>query len=54
LATGALTSARAMLKQPVGRVHWAGVETADEWMGFMNGAVQAGERAADEVIESLR
>jgi len=53
LATGALTSARAMLKQPVGRVHWAGVETADEWMGFMNGAVQAGERAASEVIGSL-
>ena len=50
LSVGALTSARALLKAPVGRVHWAGVETADEWMGFMNGAVQAGERAAEELI----
>jgi monoamine oxidase len=50
LSVGALTSARALLKEPVGRVHWAGVETADEWMGFMNGAVQAGERAAGEVL----
>ncbi len=54
LSVGALTSARALLKEPVGRVHWAGVETADEWMGFMNGAVQAGERAASEVIRDSR
>lgn len=53
LAVGALTCARTLLKTPVGRVHWAGVETADEWMGFMNGAVQAGERAADEVVGGL-
>ncbi|WKG04299.1 NAD(P)/FAD-dependent oxidoreductase [Mycolicibacterium sp. HK-90] len=50
LPVGALTSARESLKTPVGRLHWAGVETADEWIGFMNGAVQAGERAAREVI----
>lgn len=50
LTTGALTTARRLMKTPVGRVHWAGVETADAWMGFMNGAVQAGERAADEVL----
>jgi monoamine oxidase len=52
LSVGALTSARSLLKSPVGRVHWAGVETADEWMGFMEGAVQSGLRAAREVIES--
>ncbi|KAA0112533.1 FAD-dependent oxidoreductase [Mycolicibacterium sp. P9-22] len=51
LSVGALTSARSLLKTPVGRIHWAGVETADEWMGFMEGAVQSGFRAAREVIE---
>ncbi|WP_280470249.1 flavin monoamine oxidase family protein [Nocardia brasiliensis] len=50
LACGALTTARRLPKEPVGRVHWAGVETADAWMGFMSGAIQAGERAADEVL----
>lgn len=50
LSVGALTAARELLKTRVGRVHWAGVETADEWMGFMNGAVQAGRRAAGEVV----
>lgn len=51
LSVGALTSARSLLKTPVGRIHWAGVETADEWMGFMEGADQSGFRAAREVIE---
>lgn len=31
---------------------WAGTETATEWMGYMNGAVQAGQRAANEVIQA--
>lgn len=53
LPTGVLTSARTSLKTPVGRLHWAGVETADEWIGFMNGAVQAGARAAREVVRAL-
>ncbi|MBF6330305.1 flavin monoamine oxidase family protein [Nocardia transvalensis] len=51
LATGALTTARRLPKTPVGRIHWAGVETADTWQGFLSGAIQAGERAADEVLE---
>ena len=35
------------------RVHWAGTETATEWRGYMNGAVQAGQRAASEVLDNL-
>jgi len=31
------------------RIHFAGAETATVWCGFMNGAVQAGQRAAMEV-----
>ena len=40
------------LREPTGRLHWAGTETAREWMGFMEGAVESGERAADEVIRN--
>lgn len=35
------------------RIHWAGTETATVWSGFMNGAVQAGTRAANEVLQKL-
>jgi monoamine oxidase len=37
------------LRDRIGRIHWAGTETATEWTGFMEGALQAGERAAEEV-----
>ena len=37
------------LRRPVGRLHFAGTETATHWSGYMEGAVQAGERAAREV-----
>ncbi len=38
------------LRRPVGRIHWAGAETATVWSGYMDGAVQSGERAAAEVL----
>jgi monoamine oxidase len=41
------------LRVPVDRIHWAGTETATEWSGYMEGAVQSGERAAREAIEEL-
>lgn len=41
------------LRPPVGRVHWAGSETAIHWHGSMDGAVAAGERAAQEVLQRL-
>lgn len=40
-----------VLREPVGRLYFAGTETASEWSGYMEGAVQAGERAAREVRE---
>jgi monoamine oxidase len=42
------------LREPVGRIHWAGTETATVWTGYMDGAVRSGERAADEVRQALR
>lgn len=50
---GLLSTAAAALRAPVGRVHWAGTETAREQVGFMEGALEAGDRVADEVISSL-
>jgi len=40
------------LREPVGRIHWAGTETATEWCGYMDGAVESGERAAAEILEA--
>jgi monoamine oxidase len=43
----------AALREPVGRIHWAGTETSDVFMGYMDGAVRSGERAAKEVAHHL-
>ncbi|CAN7997058.1 unnamed protein product [Ixodes hexagonus] len=46
---GATTRYGKVLRQPFNKVYFAGTETATSWPGYMNGAVQAGERAAREV-----
>jgi monoamine oxidase len=38
------------LQEPVGCIHWAGTETATVWTGYMDGAVQSGQRAAQEIL----
>ncbi|MDI1483970.1 flavin monoamine oxidase family protein [Polyangium sp. y55x31] len=53
LGPGVLTAHALALRAPVGRVHWAGTETARVWTGYMEGAVEAGERASDEVLAGL-
>lgn len=40
------------IRHPFQRVHFAGTELAIEWAGYMDGAVQSGERAADEVLRA--
>ncbi len=50
---GTLVSCGAALREPVGRIHWAGTETATASVGYMDGAVQSGERAATEVLALL-
>ncbi|HEY7136247.1 MAG TPA: flavin monoamine oxidase family protein [Acidimicrobiia bacterium] len=50
--TGTLTQYGPALRAPIGRIHWAGAETATVWTGYMDGAVQSGERAAAEVLRS--
>ncbi|WP_258054669.1 FAD-dependent oxidoreductase [Streptomyces sp. Ru71] len=41
-------------REPTGRLHWAGTETATAWNGYIDGAISSGHRAADEVIGSLQ
>jgi monoamine oxidase len=41
------------LRKPVDNIFWAGTETADEWTGFLDGAVRSGKRVADEVHKAL-
>ncbi|MGW8954320.1 flavin monoamine oxidase family protein [Streptomyces sp. NPDC055709] len=47
---GALTSYGSALREPAGRIHWAGTESATLMHGLMEGAVRSGERAAHEVL----
>ncbi len=50
LPPGAWTQFGSALRVAVGRVHWAGSETAERWCGYIDGAISSGERAADEVL----
>ncbi|KAJ3592724.1 hypothetical protein NHX12_007851 [Muraenolepis orangiensis] len=50
---GILTQYGRVLREPVERVYFAGTETATEWSGYMEGAVQAGERAAREILHAM-
>lgn len=53
MTTGGWTEYGRALREPVGPLHWAGAETATVWNGYMDGAVQSGERAACEVLATL-
>jgi monoamine oxidase len=53
MAPGVMTTFGDALREPCGRVHWAGTETATKWQGYMDGALQSGIRAAGEVADRL-
>jgi monoamine oxidase len=50
---GALTAFGPALREPVGRIHWAGTETADANIGYLDGAIQSGERVAGDIVNHL-
>ena len=52
-APGVLTQFGYTLRQPAGRIHWAGTETATTCHGTIDGAVRSGERAAAEVLAAI-
>lgn len=48
---GLMTSYGQAIREPIGRIHWAGTETSTYWNGYMDGAIRSGERAALEVVD---
>jgi monoamine oxidase len=52
-APGTLTRFGPALRAPIGSLHWAGAETATRWAGYLDGAVESGCRAAEEVDAAL-
>ena len=40
---------RAWLARPFGRLFFAGEHTSIRWQGYMNGAIESGRRAAEEI-----
>jgi monoamine oxidase len=52
LPPGVLSDYGTAIREPVGRIHWAGTETATYWNGYMDGAVRSGERVAAEVVSA--
>jgi len=50
--TGVLTQYGWRLREPVGRLHWAGTETASTSYGAMDGAVRSGERVCEEILQA--
>jgi monoamine oxidase len=50
LPPGAWTVYGPALRTPVGRIHWAGTETAERWTGYVDGAIDSGLRVAAEIL----
>ena len=50
---GVMTSGYEELAHPIGPIHWAGTEMASTYQGYVEGALQAAERAATEVLDAL-
>ncbi len=53
LGTGVWSTFGPALREPAGRIHWAGTECGHVWSGYMEGALQSGEQVADEVDTAL-
>ena len=49
--TGVLTEFGQALREPCGRIHWAGTESSAVMCGWIDGAIRSGERAATEVMQ---
>ena len=52
-APGVWTGFGPALREPAGRIHWAGAECSPVWNGYMEGAVRSGEATAREVLAAL-
>jgi monoamine oxidase len=52
-SSGAILGFGEAWRAPVGAIHWAAGESSTRWPGYMDGAVRAGEAAADQVLAAL-
>ena len=50
MGPGVMTTVGKSIREPHGRIHWAGSETSTKWMGYVEGAIRSGERVAGEVL----
>jgi monoamine oxidase len=48
--TGVLTEFGYTLREPCGRIHWAGTESSAVMCGWVDGAIRSAERAAEKVL----
>jgi monoamine oxidase len=53
MAPGIMTTVGKVIREPFGRIHWAGTETSTRWMGYIDGAIRSGDRAAAELVVRL-
>lgn len=53
MGPGIMTKYGKGLREPCGLIHWAGTETATEWMGYIEGALESAERVTREVATQL-
>jgi len=52
-SSGAIVGFGEAWREPVGAIHWAAGESSTRWPGYMDGAVRAGEAAANQVLAAL-
>jgi monoamine oxidase len=52
-APGAMLDFAPALRATIGAIHFAGTETAAEWTGYLEGALESAERASREVLTAL-
>lgn len=50
---GTWTIAGEAWNRPIGRIHWAGTDSSEAWNGYVEGALLAGDRAANAVRAAL-
>ena len=51
---GQYTKFSGMEKERVGNCHFCGEHTSQDFQGYLNGAVETGERVVDEILGDLK
>lgn len=54
MGPGVMTTVGKVIRQPHGRVYWAGTETSTKWMGYVEGAIRSGDRAAADILANYK